>query len=199
MARQVFVDIDTQYDFISREGALSVPGAEEIRGNLKTLTDFAVHNGIKIIASADAHVPDDEEFEVFPPHCVQETPGQKKIEETTIAATVVLKNDASNTGQADDIENAGQVLLEKQTYDVFTNPSASGIFETADADEYIVYGVATDYCVKAAAVGLLERGYKVTVVSDAIAAVTEETGEESIALMEEMGALFKTTHEVVGR
>ena len=199
MARQVFVDIDTQYDFISRDGALSVPGAEKIRGNLKTLTDYAVNNGIKIIASADAHVPDDKEFEVFPPHCVQNTPGQKKIEETTIEATVVLKNDASDAVQADDIENADQILLEKQTYDVFTNSSASGIFETAGGDEYIVYGVATDYCVKAAAVGLLERGYQVTVVNDAIAAVALATGEESIALLEEMGALFKTTHEVVGR
>ena len=59
MARQVFVDIDTQYDFISRDGALSVPGAEGIRRNLKTLTDYALKNGIKIIASADAHVTDD--------------------------------------------------------------------------------------------------------------------------------------------
>ena len=199
MARQVFVDIDTQFDFISRDGALSVPGAEEIRGNLKTLTDYAVNNGIKIIASADAHVPNDKEFEVFPPHCVQNTSGQKKIEETTIAATVVLKNDASGAAQVDDIENADQILLEKQTYDVFTNPNAPGIFEAAGGDEYIIYGVATDYCVKAAAVGLLERGYKVTVVKDAIAAVAPETGDESIALMEEMGAGFKTTHEVIGR
>ena len=198
MARQVFVDIDTQHDFISRDGALSVPGAEEIRGNLETLTDYAVNNGIKIVASADAHVPDDEEFEVFPPHCVQNTPGQKKIEETTTAATVVLKNDASESAQSNQIEDADQILLEKQTYDVFTNPSAPGIFEAAGGDEYIVYGVATDYCVKAAAVGLLERGYNVTVVKDAIAAVTEQTGKESIALMEEMGAAFKTTQEVVG-
>lgn len=199
MARQVFVDIDTQYDFISRDGALSVPGAEEIRGNLKTLTDYAVNNGIRIVASADAHAPNDKEFEIFPPHCVQNTPGQKKIKETTIAATVVLKNDASDAAQADNIENADQILLEKQTYDVFTNPNAPGIFEAADGDEYIVYGVATDYCVKAAAVGLLERGYKVTVVQDAIAAVAPETEEESIALMDKMGAAFKTTHEVVGR
>ena len=199
MARQVFVDIDTQYDFISRDGALSVPGAEDIRGNLKTLTDYAVNNGIKIIASADSHVPDDKEFEVFPPHCVQNTPGQKKIEETTIAATVVLKNDSADAAGAEDIENADQILLEKQTYDVFANSSAPGIFEAAGGDEYIVYGVATDYCIKAAAVGLLERGYKVTVVKDAIAAVAPETGEESVALMEEMGATFKTTHEVLGR
>ncbi len=198
MARQVFVDIDTQYDFISRDGALSVPGAEEIRGNLKALTDHAVKNGIKIVASADAHAPDDKEFEVFPPHCVQNTPGQRKIEETTTAATVVLKNDAPETAQTVGIEGADQILLEKQTYDVFTNPSAPNIFEAAGGGEYIVYGVATDYCVKAAAVGLLERGYKVTVVKDAIAAVAERTGVESIALMREMGATFKTTQEVVG-
>ena len=87
MARQVFYDIDTQYDFISKDGALSVPGAEDIRENLQELTNYAIENGIKIIASADAHPPDDKEFEIFPPHCVQGTPGQKKVEETTVANT----------------------------------------------------------------------------------------------------------------
>ena len=58
-------------------------------------------------------------------------------------------------------------------------PAHLAIFEASGGDEYIVYGVATDYCVKAAAVGLLERGYKVTVVQDAIAAVTRRRRERN--------------------
>ena len=198
MAHQVFVDIDTQHDFINHDGALSVPGAEEIRGNLKALTDHAVKNGIKIIASADAHIPDDKEFEIFPPHCVQDTPGQQKIEETTVENTIVIKNDESKIASHDLLNKGSQILLEKQTYDVFTNPMTDRLISATAADEYIVYGVATDYCVKAAALGLLERGHKVTVVEDAIAAVENKTGKESLALMKEKGATFKKTHEILG-
>ena len=66
MKTYVFIDIDTQIDFIHDLGNLAVPGAEALRDNLKALTDFALANKIKIIASTDAHSPDDSEFEIFP-------------------------------------------------------------------------------------------------------------------------------------
>lgn len=199
MARQVFVDIDTQFDFISADGALSVPGAEDIRENLRLLTNHALENGVKIIASADAHAPDDKEFEIFPPHCVQDTPGQKKIEETSVANTQVIINHASETHPHYVVSGADQVLLEKQTYDVFTNPNTAEIVRAANADEHIVYGVATDYCVKAAVCGLLDRGHNVIVVEDAIAAVDESAGNAAIALMKREGAIFQKTREIIGR
>ncbi|MCZ6677434.1 MAG: cysteine hydrolase [Candidatus Poribacteria bacterium] len=197
MARQVFVDIDTQIDFINSDGALSVPGAEQIRGNLRALTNHALENGIKIIASADAHPVDDKEFELFPPHCVQGTPGQKKIEETSVANTHVVKNAPAETPSRDLLGKADQVLLEKQAFDVFTNPNAAELVKAAEADEHIVYGVATDYCVKAAVLGLLEQGHTVVVIEDAIAAVEAEAGKEALALMREKGAIFKKTTDII--
>ena len=198
MVRQVFVDIDTQHDFISADGALSVPGAENIRGNLRALTNFAIKNGVKIIASADAHTPDDREFEIFPPHCVQGTPGQKKIEETCVPNTLVIENSAPETHPHEVVSGADQILLEKQTYDVFTNPNAAEVVKSANADEHIVYGVATDYCVKAAVFGLLDRGHQVIVVEDAIAAVDEKAGNDAVAMMKGQGAIFKKTPDVIG-
>jgi nicotinamidase/pyrazinamidase len=197
MARRVFVDIDTQFDFINSDGALSVPGAEQIRGNLRRLTRYALEHDIPIIASADAHSQDDKEFEIFPPHCVQGAPGQKKIGETSVPGAIVVKN-APMAGSPDDlIEKANQIVLEKQTFDVFSNPNTATLFKATHADEHIVYGVATDYCVKAAALSLLEAGYKVIVVEDAIAAVSEESGKEALALMKEKGAIFKKTREII--
>ncbi len=195
---QVFIDIDTQFDFISKDGALSVPGAEQIRGNLQALTHYALDNGIQIIASADAHPANDKEFEIFPPHCVQGTPGQKKIKETSVPNTLVIKNAILETAPHELLNRTDQLLLEKQTYDVFTNPNAARLVKAANAEEYIVYGVATDYCVKAAVLGLLEGGHKAIVVEDAIAAVTEETGLEALALMQAKGAIFKKTSEIIG-
>ena len=198
MNPQVFVDIDTQIDFIHNLGNLAVPGAEELRDNLKALTDFALTNKIKIISSADAHPPDDSEFEIFPPHCVVGTEGQQKIEEITVENTSVIKNEAEAADLVGQISDFDQILLEKQNFDVFTNLHTEVVIDSLEAEEYVVYGVATDYCVKAAVLGLLERGCKVTVGEDAIAPVEEQTGEESLTLMREEGAIFKSTVEIIG-
>ncbi|HYU37607.1 MAG TPA: hypothetical protein VEL29_06685, partial [Gemmatimonadales bacterium] len=56
MARVIFWDVDTQYDFMHADGKLYVPQAERIIANLQRLTDYAHAHGIRIVASADDHV-----------------------------------------------------------------------------------------------------------------------------------------------
>ena len=80
----LFIDIDTQNDFMFKEGNLYVPDAERIIENLKKLTEFAYRNNIPIFSSVDSHTQDDPEFKQFPPHCIKGTVGQKKIKETEI-------------------------------------------------------------------------------------------------------------------
>ena len=46
MAKTIFWDVDTQYDFMMRDGKLYVQGAEGIARNLKALTEFARENDI---------------------------------------------------------------------------------------------------------------------------------------------------------
>jgi len=198
MKPYVFVDIDTQIDFIHDLGNLAVPGADDLRDNLKALTDFALVNKIKIIASMDAHPPDDSEFEIFPPHCVVGTEGQQKIEETTVENNSVITNEAEAVDLVDSVLDFDQILLEKQAFDVFTNRHAEAVIDSLQAEEYVVYGVATDYCVRAAVLGLLERGCRVTVVEDAIAPVEKQAGEESLKLMRGEGAVFKSTVDIIG-
>ena len=60
------------------------------------------------------------------------------------------------------------VYFEKEVYSLFANPLAERFLASLAARlpgeraalELVVYGVATDYCVKAAALGLAERGYR---------------------------------------
>ena len=47
--KAVFVDVDTQLDFLLPAGALYTPGVENIRGNLAKLTTHAARVGIPII------------------------------------------------------------------------------------------------------------------------------------------------------
>lgn len=192
--KRVFVDIDTQYDFIEAEGALYVSGAERLKPIFAKLFNYAREHHIPVIASADAHEIEDPEFKQFPPHCVKGTPGQQKVNETQLHQALVIPNQKVTF----DLNAHREVLIEKTVFDIFGNPNTESVFQHYQADEYVVFGVATDYCVCAAALGLRQRNYSVSVLSDAIAAVSQEGHTEARQKMLDAGIVFKTSKEILG-
>ncbi|MGR3302768.1 MAG: cysteine hydrolase family protein, partial [Candidatus Scalindua sp.] len=90
--KTVFVDIDTQFDFMNPQGTIYVPSAEDIIENIKKLFDYAKEHKIKILSSTDAHKVDDPEFKLFPPHCVKGTSGNQKIEASTCKDNIIIEN-----------------------------------------------------------------------------------------------------------
>jgi nicotinamidase/pyrazinamidase len=190
--KYVFVDIDTQFDFMDAAGTLYVPQAEEITANLAQLVHYAQQQQLPIVASVDAHEADDPEFSQFPAHCVRHTPGQQKIAATLLPQSITL---AANPAAIP--TNLQQIVLEKTIFSIFGNANAEAVFRQLDAEQYVVFGVATDYCVKAAVLGLLERGYRVAVVTDAIRGVTAAGSQAALAAMQAAGAEFVTTNSLV--
>ena len=69
-AGMVFVDVDTQVDFMLPAGKLYVPRAEQLIPNLAKLMTWAREHNIPVLSTADAHSVDDPEFAQWPPHCV---------------------------------------------------------------------------------------------------------------------------------
>jgi nicotinamidase/pyrazinamidase len=91
----------------------------------------------------------------------------------------------------------GQIIVESQTFDIFESVNTDKIVKKLDAQNFVVFGVATDYCVKAAVLGLLKRGYRVSLVTDATKAITKEGKEKSLSEMKGAGAAFTTTDNVI--
>jgi len=193
----LFLDVDTQHDFIDADGALAVPGAPQLVSILERLTQFARERRIPILADVDAHVPDDVEFEQFPPHGVAGTPGQKKIPQTLLPGAETVRAE-SPQAQIEKFRRGRipQLIIEKQTLDVFAQPVTEVILSALDPERVIVYGVATEYCVRCAVLGLRERHYTVTLVTDAIAAVDPGAGEKALAEMQAAGAVLDTAESV---
>jgi nicotinamidase/pyrazinamidase len=156
--KTVFFDIDTQIDFLYPAGALYVPGAERLLPVISRLNQQAA----VLVSTMCAHDENDAEFKQWPPHCVVGTAGQLKPQSTMLAERVVIPN------RLVDVSIARQVVLEKQELNLFTNPNLPRLLEMLEADEYVVYGVVTEYCVKDAALGLLAAGKPVTLITDAI-------------------------------
>jgi nicotinamidase/pyrazinamidase len=192
----VFLDVDTQVDFMLPTGSLYVPGAEEIVPNLKKLLTYAQEHHIPVLSSADAHPPDDPSFAEWPAHCVIGTPGEQRIPETRLPAAIVIPNRPGAFARP--VRWSGQFIIEKQAYDVSTNANFDAILASLGPRRFIVFGVATEYCVRSSALALRRRDLPVTLVTDAIKAITEEGGRRAIEEMTAAGVRQVSTAEVCG-
>jgi nicotinamidase/pyrazinamidase len=197
MKNLFFLDVDTQRDFMLSTGALYVPGAERIIPKLRRLFDFAQKNEISILSSVDAHISNDDEFREFPPHCVQGTDGQRKIDETLLPRPMIFPNKTVDRNLMDIVRKHRQIIVEKQTLDLFSNPIAERLLRVL-APRAIVFGVATEYCVKQACLGLRRMSVQTALVSDAICGLAPKTEKEAIEEMRKAGVDFITLETLLG-
>ena len=203
MARHKFIlwEVDVQADFMLPGGKLYVPGSEKIIPNIKRLTDAAREGHTFLVSSADAHSESDPEFKIFPSHCVKGTAGARLIPEGLAGKCLTVPNEESFTWP-ESLSGYRQLLLEKQTLDVFDNPKAGELVERLgdlhghDA-EYVLFGVVTEFCVERAARGHLKRGHNVTVVTDAIEALNPDEGRRTLNELRALGARMLTTDEAL--
>src|SRR4029077_15448495 len=195
--RIVFWEVDAQADFLLPGGKLYVPGAEKIISNVKRLGDATRETRTLIISSPDAHSPNDPEFQKFPPHCVKDSPGAKIVPEAMAKRVYVIPNQPKFS-LPPRILDYEQVVLQKQTLDVFDNPHTAKIVKRlGEGVEYFVFGVVTELCVRCAAKGLLGSGRKVSLIEDAIEMLKPEDEVKTLDELTAMGARLLTTDRAI--
>jgi nicotinamidase/pyrazinamidase len=183
---EIFWDVDTQVDFMRPDGRLYVPGSVEIIPVLGRLTDYAHQRGIRILASADDHVPGHRELSetpdwlsTFPEHCMRGTPGQARIPETALRDPLVIEPEPEDPEAlaARVRAHRGDLLFHKHWFDVFTNPNLLPALDALAPTGIVLYGVALDVCNRYAVDGLLRHRPMIplTLVTDATRAIHPET------------------------
>jgi nicotinamidase/pyrazinamidase len=195
----IFWEVDAQEDFMTPEGKLYVPGAEKLLHNIRRLTDAARQGRVLLVSHGCIHTKDDPEFAQFPPHCIQETMGAKLVPEALTEKYVTVPNHPA-AKLPHDLEEFQQIVLEKQTLDIFESRHAETLLDRLPRDaEFIVFGVVTEYCVRLAAKGLLERGRRVAVVSDAIETLNPAEARRTMKELTALGAETITTNQALRR
>jgi nicotinamidase/pyrazinamidase len=199
--RVIFWEVDTQADFMRPGGKLYVRGAEKLLPNIQRLTDAARQGRVFLVSDACVHAPDDEEFKHWPPHCIRGTPGAGIVPEA-LAQTFFTIPNRPGVKVPRDLSKVQQVILEKQTLDVFDNPNTEIILQRlntfTDPDaEFLVFGVVTEYCVRLAARGLLQRKRRVALVSDAIETLQPADGQKTLAELAALGVRSITTDQAL--
>ncbi|PWU07344.1 MAG: hypothetical protein C5B51_10205 [Terriglobia bacterium] len=190
--RTVFVDVDTQLDFLYPAGALYVPGAEQVLPAIERLNRYAAAHRIPVLSTTDAHTENDPEFANWPPHCIAGATGQHKAAATLLDSRVVVPN------RDDEISLAGaqQVILEKQTIDAFATHSLSYVLRALDAERFVIYGVVTEICVLCAARGLLAAGKSAVIVRDAVKELRSGDAAKALEEIQSRGGAVTTVSEI---
>lgn len=185
---------------IEKKG-LYVTNAENIIGNLSRLTGLVKQFKLPIISTMDSHTKHDPEFDLFTAisdgHCIKGTEGWQKIPETITSNSPQIvsvgqeKNDVPDKAELKKFLQDGKtIIVEKNNLDVFkhavkekdtvvfnNNKKSEELFNNLKelgVKVAIVYGVATDFCVRKAVEGLKALGIKPIVVEDAIKEVASD-------------------------
>lgn len=188
----VFVDVDTQVDFMEPTGRLPVPGAETIKPLLLRLKVSAMKHGVQIISAVRAHTADDPSFVDYAIHCVVGSHGQEKIDETTTGLEFTVPNDAdADLPEADE----PHIVIERRALDLFDNRHAAAILQRTGKREAVVFGVATEGSVRATALGLRRRGWRVCLVEGGVWPVSQTAGRQALDEMAAAGVeLMPSSH-----
>jgi nicotinamidase/pyrazinamidase len=208
MTPVIFWDEDTQHDFMDAGGKLYVPGAERIIPNLQRLTRFAREHKIQIVAvmcdhtAADAEISSHPDFkETFPPHCMRGSRGQERIDATAPQHPLFLENRPYTRGEVEGLlrNHRGEIVIKKQALDPLTNPATAIVLDILRPQTVIVYGVATDFCVHRAIMGLSTGTRRVCFVTDASQPIDPEAAKQCEATWRQRGVETVTTEDIVSQ
>jgi nicotinamidase-related amidase len=164
--REALLVIDMLNDFV-REGApLEVPRAREIIPNIQREIEKARNNDYPVIYLCDAHKPEDPEFKIWPPHCVEGTEGAEVINELKPA-----KDD---------------FVIKKVSYSGFYNTKLEELLKSLGVQKLFLTGIVTNICVLYTGVDALMRGFEVEVIEDCVAGLNEEDHKFAIRQLKEI-------------
>ena len=180
MKKTVFIDIDTQHDFMGKNSPFYVKDSEEILPNLKSLTEFASSKELPVFSSFD-NISREKSWK------------ESKMPQTLIENSKFIQD--KKLHDLDALKNHLSMVFEKREHSVFSNPNFIDSLE--NVRKAFVYGVATDFCVHEAVSGLIDSGIETFVVKDAVKPMSESYGKGQVERMQRKGAKFITTSDLL--
>jgi nicotinamidase/pyrazinamidase len=179
--------VDVQRDFLPG-GSLAVRHGDAILGPLNRCIERFVARRLPVFASRDWHPPRHCSFAEaggpWPPHCVAGSDG------AAFAADLRLPEDVHIVSKG--------TTKERDAYSAFAGTELHSQLRARHVLRLYVGGLATDYCVLSTVLEARTLGYRVVVLTDAIAAVEVEAGDGQRALdrMRKAGAVFMASGQL---
>lgn len=185
-AHTALVVVDVQNDFADPRGSLYVEGAHRVIGEANAEIARAQASGAPILYTQDWHPSETPHFAAqggtWPVHCVADTWGAEFHPSLVVDGVVVRKGHEGGDGYS------GFSVRDPLSGDV-TETLLDDLLRERGVEGIVIVGLATDYCVVETACDARMLGYRVDVLSSAIAAVdlTAGDGDRAIVRMRDAG------------
>jgi len=198
---------DIQGDFTEwRKGSLAVPntGSDYVK-KAEEVTKMLYTSGLPIFGVQDWHPgdhisfytnhPGKKPFEtveiegrrqvLWPPHCVQGTENARILVDNNLFQAVVQKGRDRQYDSYSAFQDDGGHQTEMES-----------ILRRNGMERLVIYGIATDYCIRATALDALRVGFKVTVIEELCRGVALDTSQAAWEEMKELGVIILQKFDV---
>ena len=157
--KQVLIDINTQNDFFLDNGMARVGNRRRVLSHIRRVMAFARARKIPVVSICEVHPENNGGF------CVDGTEGMHKINYTLLNNRASFAADNNTDLPVDLLREYRQIVLHKRCLDPFDEPRIDRLLSEIRANEFVLIGACAEGAIEATALGLLQRGKRVTVVS----------------------------------
>lgn len=194
--KYILVDINTQKDFFLWGGNTCIRNHRRVLANVRRIMAWARHNNIRVISTCEVYPNNNGNGEIN--YCIDGTEGQKKIHYTLLSNRTSFAADGSTDLPQDILRRHRQIVLYKRCVDPFEEPRIERLLTEVRADNFILIGASAEGAVKATALGLLQRGKRVSVVADAVGSVNRREARLAFRKMGAKGHKLIETKKLAG-
>lgn len=192
----VLIDINTQRDFFDADGNACVENLASTLGNLRRVMAWARHKDVSVI-SISLIQPDDTSN--LNRCCVEGTSGQRKIHYTLRSNRAGFPADRNTDLPPEILRQYKQIILQSRCTDPFDEPRIDRLLSEVRANEFIIIGATAEGSVDSVALGLLQRGKSVTVITDAVGSCSKRQQKLAFGKMKAKGAKLVETKKLAGQ
>ena len=193
--------VDVQGDFtVWKKGSLAVAGTDKaFVDNIHEATKTLKAKGYTVFATQDWHPSDHVSFHtnhpgknafeqieidgrpqvLWPPHCIQDTENAKILVNNKLFLEIIKKGQNPKYDSYSGFQDDGGQKTELEQ-----------ILRKNGIKKLVVYGIATDYCVKATAIDAADAGFKVIVIESLCKGVAPDTTAKALQEMKDKGIVI---------
>jgi nicotinamidase/pyrazinamidase len=198
---------DIQGDFTEwKKGSLAVPGtgidyvkkAEEVTKILHNaglpifgVQDWHPHDHVSFYTNHPGKKPletieiDGRTQVLWPPHCVQGTENARILVDNNLFLAIVQKGRDKRYDSYSAFQDDGGHKTEMES-----------ILRQNGIEKVVLYGIATDYCVRATALDAVRAGFQVIVIEELCRGVAPDSSQEALEEMKGVGAVIFETFDI---
>jgi nicotinate phosphoribosyltransferase len=139
--------------------------ARNIIPNVQKLLVRELSQGARVFYLCDSHTPDDPEFKLFPPHCIEGTPEADLIPELS--------------------QYPGE-MIPKRHFSAFYDTPLEEKLKELNPETIVICGVCTDICVLHTVADAKNRGYEIEIPVDCVASLNDKAHSFALEHMEKV-------------